>query len=158
MVISHNILAMNGDRMLGCATWKKKKLSEKLASGYRINRGADDAAGLAISEKVADGALQEVHHILQRMNELVVKAANGTYTNSDRSAIQREIDALSTEIDRIGQTTEFNTRKVFQNDWGEAGGDGTAGSSGITVHVKGKPLDNSIKGWHLFFCVQWFDL
>lgn len=170
MVISHNILAMNGDRMLGCATWKKKKLSEKLASGYRINRGADDAAGLAISEKmrrqirglkkgtenimdgisllqVADGALQEVHHILQRMNELVVKAANGTYTNSDRSAIQREIDALSTEIDRIGQTTEFNTRKVFQNDWGEAGGDGTAGSSGITVHVKGKPLDNSITSY-----------
>ncbi len=170
MVISHNILAMNGDRMLGCATWKKNKLSEKLASGYRINRGADDAAGLAISEnmrrqirglkkgtenitdgisllQVADGALYEVHDILQRMNELVIKAANGTNTNLDRIVIQSEIDALITEIDRIGQTTEFNTRKVFQNEWGDEGGDGIGGASGITVHVKGSPGDKSITSY-----------
>lgn len=170
MVISHNILAMNGDRMLGCVTWKKNKLSEKLASGYRINRGADDAAGLAISEKmrhqirglkkgtenimdgisllqVADGALHEVHDILQRMNELFVKASNGTNSNSDRITIQSEIEELITEIDRIGQTTEFNTRKVFRNEWGNAGGDGTSGSSGITVHVRGKPTDTSITSY-----------
>jgi flagellin len=122
---------MNSNRMLGVTQGAQAKSSEKLSSGYKINRGADDAAGLAISEKMrkqirglsqastnaedgisavqtAEGALNEVHDMLQRMNELAVKAANGTNSMSDRQAIQNEVDQLVTEIDRVSETTKFN--------------------------------------------------
>lgn len=145
MVVQHNLLAMNSNRMLGVITGRLAKVTEKLSSGYKINRSADDAAGLAISEKmrrqirgltqasinaqdgislmqVADGALTEVHDMLQRMNELSVKAANGTNTAEDRSYIQAEVDALIAEIDRIGNTTQFNERLIF------CGGDSASGS------------------------------
>ena len=146
MVISHNLLAMNAQRQFNITGTQKKKSTEKLASGYKINRAADDAAGLAISEKmrrqirgldqgarntqdgisllqVADGALSEVHDMLHRMNELSIQAANGTNTDSDREAIQQEISQIKSEIDRISDTTEFNTRKLFKDD-----GSGSAGS------------------------------
>ena len=131
MVVQHNLTAMNSNRMLGLTQGSQAKSTEKLSSGYKINRAADDAAGLAISEKMrkqirgltqassnaqdgisavqtAEGALTEVHDMLQRMNELAVKAANGTNSESDRSAIQDEIDQLTTEIDRVSTTTKFN--------------------------------------------------
>lgn len=130
-VIAHNILAMNANRQFNITTKKKAKSTEKLSSGYRINRAADDAAGLSISEKmrrqirglnqaseniqdgislcqVADGALNETHDILQRMRELSVKAANNTNSDEDRNAIQREIDELTKEVDRIANDTSFN--------------------------------------------------
>lgn len=136
-VIAHNMLSQFTERQLNITDKNKSKSSEKLSSGYRVNRAADDAAGLAISEKlrwqvrglkrasinisdgislcqVAEGALNEVHAMLQRMNELAVQAANDTNTKSDREAIQNEIDALVDEIDRIGEDTEFNTMKLFQ--------------------------------------------
>ena len=131
MVVQHNLTAMNSNRMLGLTTKTQAKATEKLSSGYKINRAADDAAGLAISEKMrkqirgltqastnaqdgisavqtAEGALTEVHDMLQRMNELAVKAANGTQSKSDRQAIQSEINALVTEVDRVAITTKFN--------------------------------------------------
>jgi len=131
MVVQHNLTAMNSNRMLGITTGSQAKSTEKLSSGYKINRAADDAAGLAISEKMrkqmrgltqassnaqdgisavqtAEGALTEVHDMLQRMNELAVKAANGTNSKSDRQAIQDEVDQLTTEIDRVSTTTKFN--------------------------------------------------
>ena len=132
MIVQHNITAMNSNRMLGLTTNSLSKSTEKLSSGYRINRAADDAAGLTISEKMrkqirgldqastnaqdgvssvqtAEGALTEVHSMLQRMNELAVQAANGTNSKeSDRQAIQDEIDQLTTEIDRVSETTKFN--------------------------------------------------
>ncbi len=139
MVIGHNLLAMNAQRQFSIAGNNKKKSTEKLASGYKINRAADDAAGLSISEKmrrqirgldqgarntqdgisllqVADGALCEVHEMLHRMNELAVQAANGTNTISDRRAIQLEIDQIKDEIDRVGKTTSFNENKIFTGD------------------------------------------
>ncbi len=139
MVISSNILAMNAQRQFGINTEKKRKTTEKLSSGYKINRAADDAAGLTISEKlrrqirgldqgarntqdgisllqVADGALNEVHDMLHRINELSIKSANGTNTSEDRVAIQQEVDQIVSEIDRIGNDTEFNTRKLFKHD------------------------------------------
>ncbi len=141
-VIAHNLLSQFSSRQLNITDNNKSKSSEKLSSGYRINRAADDVAGLAISEKmrwqvrglnraslniedgisicrVADGALHEVHAMLQRMNELTIQAANDTNTKSDREAIQYEIDALITEIDRIGDDTEFNTMKVFRKADGD---------------------------------------
>jgi len=131
MVVQHNLTAMNANRMLGITTGQQAKSSEKLSSGYRINRAADDAAGLSISEKMrkqikglerastnaqdgvssvqtAEGALTEVHSMLQRMNELAVQAANGTNSADDREAIQAEITQLTTEIDRVAETTKFN--------------------------------------------------
>lgn len=131
MVITSNLMAMNAQRMFGITSKDLKKRSERLSSGYKVNRAADDAAGLAISEKmrrqirglnksveniqdgislcqVADGALNEVHDILQRINELSVKAGNDTNTQTDREYIQMEIDALTEEIDRIGNNTTFN--------------------------------------------------
>ena len=131
MVVQHNLTAMNSNRMLGLTTKTQAKSTEKLSSGYKINRAADDAAGLAISEKMrrqvrgltqasanaqdgisavqtAEGALNEVQDMLQRMNELAVKAANGTQAENDRSYIQNEIDQLVTEIDRVSTTTKFN--------------------------------------------------
>jgi len=132
MVIQHNLTAMNTNRQLGITTGNQAKSTEKLSSGYRINRAGDDAAGLTISEKMrsqirglnkassnaedgvsliqtAEGALNEAHSILQRMNELSTQAANDTNTTSDRTAIQKEIDALSSELSRIASTTQFNT-------------------------------------------------
>jgi len=131
MVVQHNITAMNANRQLGITTGVQAKSSEKLSSGYKINRAADDAAGLAISEKMrrqvrgltqasanaqdgisavqtAEGALNEVHDMLQRMNELSVKAGTDTLTSADRSYIQQEINALISEIDRTASTTQFN--------------------------------------------------
>ena len=131
MVVQHNLIAMNTNRMLGITSNNQAKSSEKLSSGYKINRAADDAAGLAISEKMrkqvkgldrastnaqdgvssvqtAEGALTEVHSMLQRMNELAVQAANGTNSVEDRDAIQAEISLLSEEIDRVAETTKFN--------------------------------------------------
>ena len=131
MVVQHNLTAMNSNRMLGLTTKTQAKSTEKLSSGYKINRAADDAAGLSISEKMrkqirgltqaslnaqdgisavqtAEGALTEVHDMLQRMNELAVKASNGTMSEDDRSYVQNEIDQLVTEIDRVSETTKFN--------------------------------------------------
>ena len=136
MIVQHNLTAMNANRMLGIVSNQQAKSTEKLSSGYRINRAADDAAGLAISEKMrsqirgltqastnaedgismiqtAEGALNESHSILQRMRQLAVQAANGTETDSDRSNIQDEIEQLQDELDRIAETTEFNTMKLL---------------------------------------------
>ena len=141
MVVQHNLTAMNANRMLGITTGQQAKSSEKLSSGYRINRAADDAAGLTISEKMrkqikgldqastnaqdgvsavqtAEGALTEVHSMLQRMNELAVQASNGTNSKSDRQAIQDEIEQLTTEIDRVAETTKFNEIYLLKGDQG----------------------------------------
>ena len=137
MIVQHNLMAMNANRQLGITGGVKRKNTERLSSGYRINRAADDAACLSISEKmrwqvnglnkasnncedgislcqVAEGALSEVHRMLDRIKELSVQAANDTNTLSDRQAIQREINQLKLEIDRIGDTTSFNTKPLFQ--------------------------------------------
>ena len=139
MVVQHNLTAMNSNRMLGLTTASQAKSTEKLSSGYKINRAADDAAGLSISEKMrkqirgltqassnaqdgistvqtAEGALNEVQDMLQRMNELSVKAANGTQSEDDRSYIQNEIDQLTTEIDRVAETTKFNETYLLKGD------------------------------------------
>ncbi|HHW13567.1 MAG TPA: flagellin FliC [Firmicutes bacterium] len=136
MRINQNIEAINAHRNLLLTSLSLSKSMEKLSSGLRINRAADDAAGLAISEKLrgqvkglnqairnaqdgisliqtAEGALNETHSILQRMRELAVQAANDTLTNDDRAAIQKEIDSLLSEVDRIATTTEFNTQKLL---------------------------------------------
>jgi len=151
MVVQHNLQAMNSNRMLGLTTSMQGKSTEKLSSGYKINRAADDAAGLSISEKMrkqirgldqastnaqdgvsavqtAEGALNEVHDMLQRMNELAVQAANGTNSESDRESIQNEIEQLTTEIDRVAQTTKFNETYLLI-------GDGT-GKHTINLNVK----------------------
>ena len=139
MVVQHNMQAMNANRMLNVTTGQQAKSTEKLSSGYRINRAADDAAGLTISEKMrkqikgldrastnaedgvssvqtAEGALTEVHSMLQRMNELATQASNGTNSESDRSAIQDEISQLTTEIDRVSETTKFNETYLLKGD------------------------------------------
>jgi len=139
MRINHNIAALNTHRQLNSATTAQGKSMEKLASGLRINRAGDDAAGLAISEKMrsqirgldqassnsqdaisliqtAEGALNETHDILQRMRELAVQSSNGTATNDDRNAIQDEINQLVSEIDRVGTTTEFNRKKLINGE------------------------------------------
>ena len=139
MVISQNLIALTAQRQFKIAGADRSRSAEKLSSGYRINRSADDAAGLSISEKMrrqirglkqadqnvqdgislvqtADGALSEVHDMLQRMNELCVKSANSTNTSDDRGAIQTEIGDILDEIDRIGQTTTFNDQKLFTDN------------------------------------------
>jgi len=139
MIVQHNITAMNANRMLGMTTNSLSKSTEKLSSGYRINRAADDAAGLTISEKMrkqirgldqastnaedgvsavqtAEGALTEVHSMLQRMNELAVQASNGTNSEDDRKAIQDEISQLTTEIDRVAETTKFNETYLLKGE------------------------------------------
>ncbi len=141
MVVQHNLTAMNSNRMLGLTQATQAKSTEKLSSGYKINRAADDAAGLSISEKMrkqirglsqaslnaedgisavqtAEGALNEVQDMLQRMNELAVKSANGTNSKDDRSYIQNEIDQLVTEIDRVATTTKFNETYLLKGDNG----------------------------------------
>lgn len=160
MIVKHNLTAMNSNRMLGITTSSQAKATEKLSSGYKINRAADDAAGLAISEKMrkqirgltqastnaqdgisavqtAEGALTEVHDMLQRMNELAVKASNGTQSESDRNAIQSEIDQLVTEIDRVAITTKFNETYLLKG----RNADGTAAKltySTAAANLKGK--------------------
>ena len=144
MVVQHNLTAMNSNRMLGITTGQQAKSTEKLSSGYKINRAADDAAGLAISEKMrrqirgltqasanaqdgiscvqtAEGALAEVHDMLQRMNELAVKAANGTQTSADRSYINQEVQALVSEIDRVASTTTFNEQNLLDGSFSNKG-------------------------------------
>ena len=141
MVVQHNMSAMNANRMLSGVSSAQSKSTEKLSSGYRINRAADDAAGLSISEKMrgqirglnqastnaqdgisliqtAEGALNESHSILQRMRELSVQAANGTETDDDREAVQNEIEQLQSELTRISDTTEFNTMKLLDGSLG----------------------------------------
>ena len=136
MVVQHNLSAMNTNRQMGTITSSLQKSTEKLSSGYKINRAGDDAAGLSISEKmrsqirglnkaatnaqdgisliqVAEGALNETHSILQRMNELATQAANDTNVSADRTAIQAEMDQLTSEIDRIQSTTQFNTKNLL---------------------------------------------
>ena len=136
MVVQHNLSAMNTNRQMGVVTSALQKSTEKLSSGYKINRAGDDAAGLSISEKmrsqirglnkasdnaqdgisliqVAEGALNETHSILQRMNELATQAANDTNTSTDRTAIKAEIDQLTSEINRIQSTTQFNTQNLL---------------------------------------------
>ncbi len=140
MVVQHNMQAANTNRQLGITSGAQAKSTEKLASGYKINRAADDAAGLSISEKMrsqirgldkassnaqdgisvvqtAEGALNEVHSILQRMNELATQAANDTNTSVDRTAIKAEIDELTSEIDRISSTTQFNTMNLLDGSF-----------------------------------------
>ena len=139
MVVQHNLQAMNSNRMLGITQGTLSGSTEKLSSGYKINRAADDAAGLSISEKMrkqirgldqasanaedgissvqtAEGALQEVTDMLQRMNELAVQAANGTNSTTDRQYIQDEIDQLVTEVDRVSETTKFNETYLLKGD------------------------------------------
>ena len=158
MVVQHNLQAMNANRMLNITTGSQSKSAEKLSSGYRINRAADDAAGLSISEKMrkqirgldqastnaedgvsavqtAEGALTEVHSMLQRMNELAVQASNGTNSQTDRDAIQSEIDQLTTEIDRVAETTKFNETYLLKGD-----------SNGATKNVYMKGHDAGLNG------------
>ena len=143
MVVQHNLSAMNTNRQMGIVSSSLQKSTEKLSSGYKINRAGDDAAGLSISEKmrsqirglnkaatnaqdgisliqVAEGALNETHSILQRMNELATQAANGTNTSVDRSAIRAELDQLTSEINRIQSTTQFNTMNLLDGTFSGA--------------------------------------
>ena len=155
MVVQHNMQAMNANRMLNITTGSQAKSTEKLSSGYRINRAADDAAGLTISEKMrkqirgldqassnaedgvsavqtAEGALTEVHSMLQRMNELAVQASNGTNSQDDRDAIQAEIEQLTTEIDRVAETTKFNETYLLKGDT-----DGATKTNTVAAHDAG---------------------
>ena len=160
MVVQHNLSAMNTNRQMGTVTSALSKSTEKLSSGYRINRAADDAAGLSISEKmrsqirglnkassnaedgisliqVAEGALNETHSILQRMNELATQAANDTNTSSDRSAIQQELTQLTSELDRIYSTTQFNTMNLLDGDFtGKSLQVGALSGQVISVSIK----------------------
>ncbi|BAU26561.1 flagellin [Aneurinibacillus soli] len=181
MIINHNMLAQNSYRQLGINNANTAKSTEKLASGLRINRAGDDAAGLAISEKMrgqirgldqasrnaqdgismaqtAEGALNETHSILQRMRELATQSANGTNTNDDRGAIQDEMNQLTSEVNRIGNTTEFNTQKLLNGGMAStdgakitkatsatvtAAGTVTAATSNASIIVDGRTFDVS---------------
>ena len=194
MVVQHNLTAMNSNRMLGVTTSKQAKSTEKLSSGYKINRAADDAAGLSISEKMrkqirgltqassnaqdgisavqtAEGALNEVQDMLQRMNELAVKAANGTNSEDDRNYIQDEVNQLIKEIDRVSTTTKFNETYLLKGDdaakatvadttvkAGTAGGANptfeieftgitapTEGKSDVTINIAGKSYSVTVE-------------
>ena len=171
MVVQHNMQAANANRMLNVTTSAQSKSTEKLSSGYRINRAADDAAGLTISEKMrkqirgldrastnaedgvsavqtAEGALTEVHSMLQRMNELATQSANGTNSNTDRKAIQDEIDQLTTEIDRVSETTKFNETYLLKGDGAEKEHNVNAhdaGIDGVTLTDKGDKVDVTLK-------------
>ena len=171
MVVQHNLTAMNSNRMLGVTTSKQAKSTEKLSSGYKINRAADDAAGLSISEKMrkqirgltqassnaqdgisavqtAEGALNEVQDMLQRMNELAVKAANGTNSEDDRNYIQDEVNQLIKEIDRVSTTTKFNETYLLKGDdttaatvADAAAAEGTAGAAGAAGAAQTYDID-----------------
>ena len=163
MIVQHNMSAMNANRMLGITNSSLAKSTEKLSSGYKINRAADDAAGLSISEKMrsqirglnkasdnaqdgisliqtAEGALNESHSILQRMRELSVQASNGTETDDDREAVQKEISQLQDELTRISSTTEFNTMKLLD---GSLGGGSSATGIKVDASVSNAALANS---------------
>ncbi len=178
MVVQHNISAMNANRMLGITQGSLAKSTEKLSSGYKVNRAADDAAGLSISEKMrkqirgldqasanaedgisavqtAEGALTEVHDMLQRMNELAVKASNGTMSLDDRQTVQDEVDQLLTEIDRVAETTKFNETYLLKGDTDtvkkyvsakDAGIEGTLreGATSATFSIKELKLGDTI--------------
>jgi len=145
MVVQHNLTAANTNRQLGITTNGLQKSTEKLSSGYKINRAADDAAGLSISEKMrnqirglnkasdnaqdgislvqtAEGALNEVHSMLQRMSELAVQASNGTNATQDRTALDNEVQQLKTEIERVGTTTQFNKMDILTGDFSSNNG------------------------------------
>ena len=164
MIVQHNMSAMNANRMLGITNSSLAKSTEKLSSGYKINRAADDAAGLSISEKMrsqirglnkasdnaqdgisliqtAEGALNESHSILQRMRELSVQASNGTETDDDREAVQKEISQLQEELTRISSTTEFNTMKLLD---GSQGGSSSTTGSGPKFGVVDSTLDGAL--------------
>ena len=171
MVVQHNMQAANANRMLNVTTSAQSKSTEKLSSGYKINRAADDAAGLTISEKMrkqikgldrastnaedgvsavqtAEGALTEVHSMLQRMNELATQSANGTNSSTDRKAIQDEIDQLTTEIDRVSETTKFNETYLLKGDGAEKEhkvNAHDAGLDGVTLTDKGDTVDVTLK-------------
>ena len=142
MIVQHNMTALNANRQLGVSSSNLAKSTEKLSSGYRINRAGDDAAGLSISEKMrgqirgleqastnaqdgvsliqtAEGALNEIHSIVQRMRELTVQAANDTNVSTDRMAIAKEVYALTSEITRIADQTEFNTMKLLDGTFAD---------------------------------------
>ncbi len=164
MVVQHNLQAMNSNRMLNVNTQSQSKSTEKLSSGYKINRAADDAAGLAISEKMrrqirgltqasanaedgiscvqtAEGALNEVHDMLQRINQLAVKGENGTLTTVDRGYIKSEVQQLMSEIDRVQSTTTFNEQNLL---------DGTFTNKGLQVGAEaGQHIDISIKNMNV---------
>ena len=176
MVVQHNLTAMNSNRMLGLTTASQAKSTEKLSSGYKINRAADDAAGLSISEKMrkqirgltqaslnaqdgisavqtAEGALTEVHDMLQRMNELAVKAGNGTMSADDRNYVQNEIDQLVNEIDRVSETTKFNETYLLKGDAASNGNKKTFAANdvlgtvdGVTVVAKGTTANELTDG------------
>lgn len=156
MIINHNIAALNTHRQLGANNTNASKNLEKLSSGLKINKAGDDAAGLAISEKMrgqirgldmasknaqdgisliqtAEGALNETHSILQRMRELAVQSSNDTNTDTDRAELQKEVDQLASEITRISTDTEFNTKKLINGD-SDGVSSGTSGSS-LTFHI-----------------------
>ena len=164
MIVKHNLTAMNSNRMLGVNTQTQAKTTEKLSSGYKINRAADDAAGLSISEKMrrqikgltqassnaqdgiscvqtAEGALNEVHDMLQRLNQLAVKGETGTLTSVDRNYIKAEINQLMSEIDRVQSTTTFNEQSLL---------DGSFTGKGLQVGAEaGQHIDISIKSMSL---------
>ena len=165
MIVKHNITAMNSNRMLNLTTSSQAKSTEKLSSGYKINRAADDAAGLAISEKMrrqvrgltqasanaqdgvsavqtAEGALNEVHDMLQRMNELAVKGENGTQTSTDRAYIAMEINQLMSEVDRVKNTTTFNEMSLLDGNFNKGLQVGAEAGQHINITIK----DMSIEG------------
>ena len=168
MVVQHNLTAMNSNRMLGLTTSAQAKSTEKLSSGYKINRAADDAAGLSISEKMrrqirgltqasanaqdgiscvqtAEGALNEVQDMLQRMNELAVKGENGTLTSTDRSYIQAEVKQLMSEIDRVQSTTTFNEQSLLDGSFSNKGLQvGAESGQHITVTIKNMNVNELI--------------
>ncbi|MCR4696057.1 MAG: flagellin [Lachnospiraceae bacterium] len=160
MVVQHNLRAMNSNRMLGVTSGQQSKSTEKLSSGYKINRAADDAAGLAISEKMrkqvrgltkavanaqdgiscvqtAEGALAEVHDMLQRMNELAMQSANGTNDADDRSYLNAEVTALKSEINRVANSVTFNNQMLLNGDF--------AGNKAKVLQVGFKGTDDQIK-------------
>ncbi|SKB95594.1 flagellin [Lachnospiraceae bacterium] len=164
MVVQHNMTAQNANRMLGITTGELAKSTEKLSSGYKVNRAADDASGLSISEKMrkqirgltqasanaqdgismvqtAEGALTEVHSMLQRMNELSVKAANGTLSSADRGNVQDELDQLTSEINRVSTTTKFNELYLLSGT--NQNGSATGGVLGVSLQVGADPLNSN---------------
>ena len=177
MVVQHNLTAMNSNRMLGITSSTQAKSTEKLSSGYKINRAADDAAGLSISEKMrrqirglsqaslnaadgiscvqtAEGALNEVHDMLQRINELAVKGENGTLTSTDRQYIQSEVKQLMSEIDRVQSTTTFNEQNLLDGSFSNKGlmvGAEAGQHIGVTIgnmstnELIGKALSDGVK-------------
>ncbi|MEG1847126.1 MAG: flagellin [Lachnospiraceae bacterium] len=164
MIVQHNLTAMNANRQLGITTSAQAKTTEKLSSGYKINRAADDAAGLTISEKMrsqirgltqasanaqdgiavvqtAEGALTEVHNMLQRMNELAVKSSTGTNTTADRRAINTEVKALVSEINRVQQSTQFNTLGLLSGKFNHDIQVGAANKSAQRIRISIKNMN-----------------